>query len=34
MQGNFSARLAQENLGSKNDFDNIVKKKKHILIIN
>ena len=33
-QENFSARLAQENLASKNDFANIAKKKKHILIIN
>ena len=32
-QENFSARLAQENLASKNDFANIAKKK-HILIIN
>ena len=28
MQENLSARLAQENLASKNDFANIVKKKK------
>ena len=34
MQENFSARLAQENLASKNDFANIVKKQQHILIIN
>ena len=33
MQENLSARLAQENLASKNDFANIAKKK-HILIIN
>ena len=34
MQENLSARLAQENLASKNDFANIVKKYIYILIIN